>query len=156
MDSKDRVFDTQFVGLDIAGEYIKENSEESETILFPGHQSYGILWHADRKGFAEIPGEEDIIFAENERNVRWIFLYQWGMNVINSPQWEYISTHYSLKQIALMSGSGEQFKPVYLLLEKGGSFDANSLEQMLEGKEQKVKSYENSNGFFDLVYFSFD
>jgi len=154
MDSKDRMFDTQFRGLDVAGEYIKENSEENERILFPGHQSYGVLWHADRKGFAGIPSEEDIIYAETERNVTWIFLYQWGLDTTNQPQWDYISGNYHLEQVAFELKGENQPSLVYLLLKKGGSFNMSSLNNLALNQETtQARNYEFSGGEFPL-YFS--
>ncbi len=44
-----RQFDTQFYGLDVAGEYIKNNSAPDEWVMGSGHQDTGIIWHADRK-----------------------------------------------------------------------------------------------------------
>ncbi len=155
LESKDRMFDTQFIGLDVAGEYINENSEPNERILFPGHQSYGVLWHADRMGFAEIPIEEDIVYAENERNVTWIFLYRWGLDVMNQPQWSYISENYHLEQVAFELQGNNQPNLVYLLLKKGGSFDPNTLSNFtLTPEMTQTRMYEFSGGEFPLYYSS--
>jgi MFS family permease len=154
-DSKDRMFDTQFIGLDIAGNYIKGHSSEGERILFPGHQSYGILWHADRMGFAEIPSEENIKFGEEEREVNWIFLYQWGLSTMNEPQWEYISDNYNLEQFAFQINSDGSSNLVYLLLKKGGTFDINELNTLLQDQSKiQTKEYEFSKGKVPLMYYS--
>ena len=50
LQAKNRMFDTQFIGLDVAGEYIKLNSQPDSRMFFPSHQSYGVLWHSERKG----------------------------------------------------------------------------------------------------------
>jgi len=155
LQSRDRVFDVQFVGLDVAGEYIQENSEVNERILFPGHQSYGVLWHADRKGFAEIPNESQIIYAENELNVTWIFLYQWGLDTINTPQWNYISNNYHLEQLGFQIQSNGQTSIVYILLKKGGNFDPNSLNNLTISPDTVMsKNYEFSFGEVPFYYYS--
>jgi len=149
MQSKDRMFDTQFIGLDIAGDYVREHSSPDEKMIHSGHQDYGFIWHADREAVYDgVPSTEDIIEAEEELNVRWIFLYQWGLNVMNEPQWEYISQHYSLKQMAVTQ-SGGTATPFYFLLEKGGSFDLEALT----ATPPKTRTYEYSAGTRELLYF---
>lgn len=154
-ESKDRMFNVQFVGLDLAGDYIKGHSSEEERIFFPGHQSYGVLWHADRMGFAEIPNEGDIRFGEEEKNVTWIFLYQWGLNTINEPQWEYISKNYGLEQFAFQLNSDNSPNLVYLLLKKGGSFNMDDLNLFLQDNNKiQTKYYESTKGNIPLMYYS--
>ncbi|MBT4835363.1 phospholipid carrier-dependent glycosyltransferase [Candidatus Woesearchaeota archaeon] len=155
LESKDRMFDVQFVGLDLAGDYINAHSLEEERIFFPGHQSYGVLWHADRMGFAEIPNEENIKFGEEERNVTWIFLYQWGLNTLNEPQWGYISNNYGLEQFAFQLNADKSPKLVYLLLKKGGSFNMDDLNLFLQDNDKvQTKYYESTKGNIPLMYYS--
>ncbi|MFH1376302.1 MAG: glycosyltransferase family 39 protein [Candidatus Woesearchaeota archaeon] len=154
MEAKDRMFNTQFVGLDIAGEYIKEHSAEDERLVFPSHQSYGILWHADRMGYGKGWSKDLDTFKkiEDEDNVRWVFVYQWGMDLFEKEElWEYISETYSLKQIAFMQ-NGEQVQPIYFLLEKGGSFDLNNINNIVQNKEMKTRDYEYSFGVQRISY----
>lgn len=153
MEAKDRMFNTQFPGLDIAGEYIKEHSSEDEWLVFPSHQSYGVLWHADRKGYGKgWKNLEKFKQIEEEQNVRWVFVYQWGMDIFqNEEMWNYISNNYSLKQIAFTQ-QGDQAQPVYFLLEKGGSFDLNSVNDMTRDKEAQFRDYEYTFGVSRLMY----
>ncbi|MCX6707512.1 MAG: glycosyltransferase family 39 protein, partial [Candidatus Woesearchaeota archaeon] len=64
-----RQFDTQFYGLDIAGDYIKGHSQPDERIIHSDFQDYGVLWHADRKGIVGIiPNSCEIRLAEENLN----------------------------------------------------------------------------------------
>jgi len=158
--AKDRQFDTNFYGLDIAGDYIQMNSNQSERILFSEGQTYGLLWHADRKGYAGIPNLGNITTAEDNLNVSWIFLYQSGLSVMNDKEkWDYIKQNYSLRQIGyIISQNGPQL--IYMLFEKGGSFDETSLQSVIDEKQKnnelKTKEYSLSGGKVNLVYFNFD
>ncbi len=153
MEAKDRMFNTQFPGLDIAGEYIKENSEENEWLVFPSHQSYGVLWHADRKGYGKGWKKlDEFKQIEEEQNVRWVFVYQWGMDIFqNEEMWNYISSGYSLKQVAFTQ-QGDQAQPIYFLLEKGGSFDINAVNDLTKDKEVYFRDYEYSFGVSRIMY----
>ncbi|MFW9878002.1 MAG: hypothetical protein ACFFG0_33380, partial [Candidatus Thorarchaeota archaeon] len=153
MDAKDRMFNTQFFGLDVAGEYIQENSAEDEWVVFPSHQSYGVLWHADRMGYGK--GWEDLESfkkIEEEQNVRWVFVYQWGFDLFqNEELWNYIKDRYSLKQIAFIQQNGNN-QPIYFLLERGGSFDINSVNSLIQDKEVMTKYYEYTFGKVPMNY----
>jgi 4-amino-4-deoxy-L-arabinose transferase-like glycosyltransferase len=150
--AKDRMFDTQFPGLDVAGEYIKTNSLPNSRMLFPSHQSYGVLWHSDRKGYPAMPStSEEIEFAINEKNVEWIFIYQWGMSIMNEPSWEYISNNFELKQIAFEQVQGQN-QPIYFLLRHGGTFNISNLNNMLANKQPTQRSYELTRGTRTLYY----
>ena len=157
-DSIARQFDTQFPGLDIAGEYIKEHSSPNERIIFPSHQSYGVLWHADRKGYGiGIPKPEHFEYSKNKSlNVTWIFIYQWGLRLLqHEEEWNYIKERFSLKQIAFKpteSGS----VPIYLLMREGGSFDESKLNDMLRNRKINKRIYETTMGKYVVVYVNFD
>jgi 4-amino-4-deoxy-L-arabinose transferase-like glycosyltransferase len=152
-ESSDRMFDTQFIGLDIAGEYINENSLPTERLIYPSHQSHGIVWHADRKAFSKPDGIAEIKMAE-DKNSTWIFIYQWGFDIMNKPEWEYIQESYSLKQAAFTSTGNNQFSPLYILLHKGGSFSMEELNALSDNEDMKIKTYEFSKGNKEVYYFN--
>ncbi|PIN86273.1 hypothetical protein COV19_05690 [Candidatus Woesearchaeota archaeon CG10_big_fil_rev_8_21_14_0_10_44_13] len=156
-EAKDRQFDTQFYGLDVAGDYIKEHSQPDERMFFSGHQSYGVLWEADRKGSPGHFNETVTRFGEDKYNVRWIFLYQWGLQTLSDPsKWDYIKDTYSLKQIAFQqTAQGPQI--LYMIFEKGGSFNETALNSVLQEKQKlnqfSTKDYELTKGTVQMVYF---
>lgn len=150
-ESISRQFDTQFIGLDVAGEYIKAHSNESERIMFPSHQSYGILWHADRKGFT--PSEVDRIKLAEEKGATWMFVYDWGYwdrlpFPCQDPEDEKCQEEYMKKKETfdyLMNNYGMEQRAVwrvpkrcptcpeyssYILLKKGGKFDLSELNDL--------------------------
>lgn len=153
-DSIARQFDTQFPGLDIAGEYIKEHSNPNERIFFPKHQSFGVLWHADRKGYPiKIPKSENFEYAENHNlNVTWIFIYQWGLEILQrQEEWNYIKNRFSLKQVAFQQTS-EGHRILYLLMKKGGSFDETKLNEMLMNRKINKRTYDTTRGKYEVIY----
>lgn len=157
LEAKDRQFDTQFYGLDIAGDYLKKNSNPDERFFFSGHQSYGAVWEADRKGSPGHFNQTMIEFGEDKYNFRWILIYQWGLQTLNEPdKWDYIKSNYSLKQIAFQQAQeGPQI--LYMLFERGGSFNETALNNMLQDKQKrgelKTKDYELTRGNSQVVYF---
>ena len=155
LDAKNRMFDTQFPGLDVAGDYIKQHSTEDERIFFPSGQSYGVLWHADRQG-DKLPETDLERFKDGEsKGMTWVFMYQWGMNVINNPDsaevWEYIQNNYELKQFAYYKT--DQIQPIYFLFEKGGSFNISSINDLLQNKPENYQDYELSKGRTIKLYY---
>lgn len=162
-EAKDRQFDTQFYGLDIAGDYLKKNSKPDERLFFSGHQSHGIIWEADRKGTAGKYGEwhynESVTrSAEEKYNFRWIFMYNWGLEVIQKypERWEYIKSSYSLRQVAFQN-TPQGAVPLYMLFEKGGSYNESQLNSILEQKQKtgqvNSKEYELTRGNVQVVWF---
>ncbi|MFH1917267.1 MAG: glycosyltransferase family 39 protein [Nanoarchaeota archaeon] len=155
--AKDRVFDRQFIGLDVAGEYIKAHSQPTETIFHSSNQNYGVLWNADRKGYRPPATVEDLMWGEENRNVRWIFMYQWGISqyMSNSEVAGYISENYALRQVGLMQ-QGAQFTPIYLLLEKGGTTNFSDLNGYLQNKQPQTREYETTKGKTQMTYIDVD
>lgn len=152
-EARDRQYNTQFIGLDVAGDYIRENSQPNERIIHSGHQDYGILWHADRKGLdGGIPDVDTIKRAEEELNVSWIFMYQWGLQEMQNPsKWEYIKENYHLAQIAFQQGpQGPQV--VYMLFRKGGEFNESTINELLANKATQSRTYEYTTGTIELQY----
>lgn len=154
LEARNRQFDTQFPGLDIAGEYIKQYKQSAdERIIHSSHQAFGVLWHADLKGSRGIPSSiEDFKKLETERNSVWLFIYQWDFaRVFNSELKEYIENNYELKQIAFESSDSNNV-PVYFLLRLGGSMDFDNLGNYTYNKEVKIQTYEYTKGNRVLNY----
>lgn len=152
-ESASRQFDTQFYGLDIAGEYIKENKEPGDRVIHSSHQAFGILWHGDMKGSRGIPDTvESMKFLEENRSSPWLFIYYWDFGEVmqNEELWGYIKDNYELKQFAFLQT--EQVQPVYMLFKKGGTFDDSQLNNMLMGKPVQHKDYELTGGKVRLSY----
>ncbi len=155
-ESASRQFDTQFqfLGLDIAGEYLNEHKQPGERLMHSTHQAFGVLWNADMKSVKGIPDKvEDIRFAEENLNASWIFMYNWDFGKImgNKELWDYIKSNYELKQIAfIQQQDGIDFR--YFLLKKGGSFDETKLNEMISGKKINYRDYEFTKGVVRVNY----
>ncbi|MCM2325636.1 MAG: hypothetical protein NDI94_04180, partial [Candidatus Woesearchaeota archaeon] len=150
-DSRDRMFDTQFPGLDIAGYYIRDNSMPDERLFHSSHQSFGVLWHAERKGYKPPNSVEEFKRAESDFNVTWIFAYQWGIaTYLNNPEiFGYLKDNYRLVQFAYVP-QGDKGQPVYFLFRKGGTFNETSLNELLSNKQTFKTTYSYTSGPYDL------
>lgn len=154
--AKNRMFDTQFIGLDVAGEYVNKNSNQNERVFFPSHQSYGFLWHADRKGIKTPSKLDDFVFAEKNLNASWIFIYQWGFSIIENKEiWQYIQDNYKLRQIAFLNNNNG-LQPIYIILSKAGKFDITKLNEYIKNKSTLSKEYEFSQGKQKLNYINIE
>ncbi len=145
-----RQFDTQFYGLDIAGEYLKEHKKDGERLMHSSFQAYGVLWHGDMMGTRGIPKTvDDMKFAEEKLNATWIFIYNWDFYIINDKKykelWDYIRNNYRLVQFAFIREKNRGIIPLYMLFGRGGSFDANNITNMVKNKPIKHRYYELTN-----------
>lgn len=122
----DNHYDTIFFGLDVAGNSINEFSNKADRIFISGHaQTVGMLWSADRYGDF-LPTTLDMFkFGENERHMKWIFVYDnSGISKLreNTEIWDYINKSYFIKEVGFIE-NGENLEQKYIILEKGGSID---------------------------------
>lgn len=159
MEAKDRMFDTQFPGLDIAGEYIKQHKTPNERVMHSSHQAYGLLWHGDIKGTRGIPPSlSNITFVEGKVNARWLFIYNWDFSIFQDQErWPYLSEHYGLRQAAFVQAGQNQMSPLYFLLyrdDKG--FDPNKLTEYVKDKPVQSREYEYSWGKTPVYYVNID
>ena len=152
--SKNRMFDTQFIGLDVAGDYINNNKLPGERVVHSSHQAYGLLWHADVKGTGGIPSKvDDLKYALNNLSAPWLFAYNWDFaKIFEDPELsEFIQSNYHLEQLGFIQSNGN-YVPVYILLKHGGSFSEVEINLFVSSREMKTREYENSNGKYSLLY----
>jgi len=148
--SIDQHYDRIFFGLDVAGDSINELSNKDDRVYIAGHvQTVGMLWNADRYG-AFLPGTlESFMFGENERHMKWIFVYDsdGAFKLRKNPEiWEYVANSYSVKEMGILK-MGDNEKRLYQILEKGGSINTSKPDQ----KSLKLrKKYETSYGELEL------
>ena len=156
-EASSRQFNTQFHGLDVAGEYIMEHKSPGERVMHSSHQAFGLLWHADMKGTRGLPPTlDDIKFAEENLNARWLFIYNWDFAILQDEErWPYIKENYRLVQIGFIQYSDGN-RPVYFLLRRGGSFDENKLNDMLASKTVQNRDYETTAGIVRMNYINLE
>jgi hypothetical protein len=162
MESKDRMFNTQFPGLDIAGEYMKAHKAANDRMLHSSGQSYGVLWHADMKGYKGPGNLAYVEDAENNYNVTWIFVYQWGIQSYfqNQEIFDHIKNKYRLVEFAFMQINQQQIQPLYFLFRKGGTFNESEINNMLQKGLQEGKlstrTYFYTTGPYQVNYMDFE
>ncbi|MBT7297010.1 phospholipid carrier-dependent glycosyltransferase [Candidatus Woesearchaeota archaeon] len=158
MDAKDRMFDTQFVGLDIAGEYLLENKVGEERVMHSSHQAYGILWHGNIMGTRGIPQTvEDMEYARTKLNANWLFIYSWDLGVLSEEErGDYIKENYEVKQMGFNTNSEGQINPVYFLLKYGGQFSEYAINDALNRGNVLEREYEFSRGKNKLHYINIE
>lgn len=146
----DNHFDTIFFGLDVAGNTINEFSNKEDRIFISGHaQTVGMLWNSDRYGDFLPETLDRFKFGENERHMKWIFVYDnFGLLKLreNPEIWDYINKSYSVKEVGFLE-RGDNLEQKYIILEKGGSIDLNGYD-LDQPKLSRV--YETSYGLVNL------
>lgn len=157
MESKNRMFDTQFPGLDIAGEYINSHSSPGERMFHSSGQSFGVLWHAGMRGYKPPRDAAYFAEAENKYNVSWVFVYQWGMQTyFSNPEiFDYIKNNYKLVQFGFVP-SGQQVQPLFFLFRKGGTFNDSELNSMLQDKPVQAKPYYYTSGQYEVRFINIE
>jgi 4-amino-4-deoxy-L-arabinose transferase-like glycosyltransferase len=156
-ESTNRMFDVQFLGLDVAGEYIHEHKYSNDWLINSGNQAFGEIWHGDIKGLRNIPGRmEEIKYCEDVLNATWLFIYQWDFSrVFQMDTWPYYAANYKLKQIGFIPQGNNPPNLLYLLLRRepsNESFDVNKLNEYVQGKPVMKKQYEYTYGNLDMYY----
>jgi len=155
VEAANRQWDTQFFGLDIAGNYIKSHKKEGERVMHSTHQAYGVLWHGDIKGTRGLPPTVDLIKeAETELNANWLFIYNWDFGMFNDPndmRWPYLTERYRVVQVAFIP-NGDQPQFLYLLLRRNGTTDINTIGQLVQGKPVRTVQYELTRGPVSVNY----
>lgn len=156
MEAWRRQFDTQFFGLDVAGEYILEHKSKDKQVhmINSGHQSFGAAWHGDIKAYRGMPQNLSLMKkVEEDRYVEWILVYQWALDVRkNRELWEYMQAHYHLEQVGFMLWDKDQPVLYYYLLKRGGNFNESNLDELVEGKLVETRLYETTHGEIPFHY----
>ena len=152
----ERQFDTQFFGLDVAGNYIDSHKSTGERVMHSSHQAYGLLWHGDLKGTRGIPGNvSEMRFAINELNANWLFIYQWDFKIMQDERWNFIKENFDIKQIGFVQNK-QGVQPYYFLLKKGEGFNQTEFGGFINEHSDNVgkKQYELTNRKVDFYFAS--
>lgn len=157
MEARNRMFDTQFPGLDVAGDYMREHKGPGDRMVHSSGQSFGVLWHADMKGYKPASTAQYYIDAEDRFNVSWLFVYNWGIQTYfsNPEVFDHIRNNYRLVQFGFVP-AGDQVQPLFFLFRKGGTFNETLLNTMLQNKQVNVKTYYKSNGPYEIRFINLE
>lgn len=136
-DSILRMHATVFLGLDVAGESLREFTKPDERIFLLSHpQGQGIARYA-RRYMGWTDDLEDFKNKEAKFNIRYICFYPaefaLGLKANNKPLFEYIQNNYHTKEVGLKEGDANL---VYIILEKGKGSDPQTFLQSFSGQRQ--------------------
>lgn len=146
-----RMFQTAFLGADVAGESLKEFTKPGDRVFLSGHiQGYGILRYSGRSaGWTEDPGEfKD---REKEFNINYACFYPvenlFQLKAQNALLFEYIQENYHIKEVGLTE---EPLRLYYIILERGQGSDLEASLKSLTGVKQMRTIYKS---FDKYVFF---
>lgn len=149
-----RMHSTVYLGLDVAGESLREFTGPDERIFLSTHaQGKSITRYARRRmGWAD--SMEDFKNKEAKFNVRYICFYPAEFALAlksNNPElFEYIRNSYHAKEVGLTE---EQNQLYYIILEKGRSLHPETFLQSFSGPKQErmvYKMFGNHRFFYSL------
>lgn len=132
-----RMHGTFFLGLDVAGESLREFTNRDERVFLLTHaQGQGIARYARRyTGWTEDPN--DFKDKEKRLQIQYICFYpaEFGpaLKTKNPPLFDYIQNNYHVKEVGLTEEPSQLY---YLLLEKGEGSDPQTFLQSFSGGKQ--------------------
>jgi len=146
-----RMHSTVFLGQDVAGESLKEFTAPHErAFLFTYAQGYAIARYA-RRYMGPVKDLEEFERFEKKFDIRYICFYPAEyahmLKDSNPPLYEYIRSHYHVKEVGMAE---EPNKIFYVILERGEGSDAETFLKSFSGSMQ-VRAIYNILG--RLVFF---
>ena len=149
-----RMFDTQFFGCDVAGEFLKKVIPEGERFfLFGSHQSVGFGSYSQRVcifsgTFPSLKiSLQEFLKYEQKFSIDWVCVdvLNSGLPIMNlDPQvLKYVQENYGLAAVGVLK-NGEQQLLATLILRKPGRFNLEGIGQasILNSKPTAFKTYE--------------
>jgi hypothetical protein len=118
--SIDRQFDTQFHGIDVAGQYIKNHTAPDERFLFAASDQYqGVCYFAERFCAEMSENADGIVNFEKRFGSRFIYIKAAMLDSLTKyPSWKYVSENYRVAQAGgIITPQG--FVLIHLILQRG-------------------------------------
>ncbi|MBN1645241.1 glycosyltransferase family 39 protein [Candidatus Woesearchaeota archaeon] len=127
--ANNRVWDTNFYGQDVIGEYIQKQTEWGDRIIaFTHSQGMAVCSYAKRScgGAGNLT---DFKYKEKVFNIDFVYIDMSQFNNFknNNEMFEYISGNYKIDLIGLIKQE-DKFAPIQMLLKKGGKFNMSEIE----------------------------
>ena len=131
-----RMYGTVFLGIDVAGETLKELTEPGARIFLRTHsQGFGIARYA-RRYMGWTDDLTDFMNKERRFNIKYICFYPAEYALLlqaNNPTlFEYIQKNYHTKEVGLTE---EPSKVYYIILEKGYGSDPETFLKSFSGRK---------------------
>ncbi len=161
-----RMFDTQFLGCDVGGKYLKSVMPENERFfMFGSHQSVGFGSYSER--ICIVPGTfpnmkisfEDFQKYQEKFNIQWIAIdvLNSGIPIMNlDPRvLQYVQQNYGLNGVGVIK-EGEKMQIATLILKKPGRFELSNMasDPVFSDAEPFAHKYENSKGPIKYLFLS--
>ena len=143
-----RMYGTVFLGLDVAGDSLRELTNQDERIFLLTHaQGQGIARYARRyTGWTD--DLEDFKGKEKRFNIKYICFYPaefaLALKAKNPPLFNHIQNSYHVKEVGLVEEPNNIF---YIILEKGEGSDPNTFLQSFGGIRQLRTIYRVLNKY---------
>jgi len=148
-----RMYATAFLGVDVAGESLREFTRPNEYIFLSTHaQGYGIVRYSRRlAGWVdELAGFKD---KEKEFDIKYICFYPienlMRLKFSSLPLYEYIQKNYRIKEVGL---TDEPFKLYYIIFEKGEGVDIEKSLGSLSGIKRIQAIYKSFDMY--VIFYS--
>jgi len=151
--SINRQYDMQYIGYDVAGRFIEENSEPDDRVFLEGisgGQGAGLFFYANRYGAWMPKNLSEVKRGEDEKNFKWLVLYNeaWRQNIdagifaiSQKPEiWDHIQKNYHIRQVGLLNP--ENPMRLFMVLEKGKSLN----ESIVSTTPERAMTYEFTYG----------
>lgn len=149
-----RMYSTVYLGLDVAGESLREFTSPDERIFLSTHAQGKSIARYARRRMGWTDSAEDFKNKEAKFNVRYICFYPAEFALAlksNNPElFEHIRNNYHVKEVGLME---EQSHLYYIILEKGRSLHPETFLQSFSGPRQErmvYKMFGNHRFFYSL------
>ncbi|MFH1593301.1 MAG: hypothetical protein ABID09_01225 [Candidatus Omnitrophota bacterium] len=147
-DSIKRMYGTVFLGLDVAGESLKEFTRPDERIFLKAHsQGHGLARYARRyTGWTDDLAE--FMAREKQFDIRYICFYPAELALIlerdNVPLFNYIQSNYHVKEVGLRM---EPQQLAYIILERGEGSNPETFLKEFSGPRQLRTIYKIFDNF---------
>jgi 4-amino-4-deoxy-L-arabinose transferase-like glycosyltransferase len=155
---KNAMFDTQFFGLDVAGEYLKENMAQGQRFfLFGESQSVAACVYAERLCIMNT-GLDFSKFKEyeTERGIEWIYVDAGtgGLQFLMKDKevYDYVQKNYGLNAVGILK-TNQGYMPVTFILKKGGSVNFENLSSDPILQKQPIKQMDYGRTVGKLEYY---
>ena len=114
------MYDTQYFGLDVAGRYVREHSEESERFLMSGSRQMDGVCYFARRYCMNLPNDpSEVQEFERKYGSRFVYIGPGYMDGVRAAKsWRYISDHYGIVHAGLIK-TGGNLSVIHVVLEKG-------------------------------------
>jgi len=147
--ANNRVWDTNFYGQDVVGDYLKETDTSPKLIAFTHSQGMAVCSYA-RKGCGGVANSSELMHKEEVFDINSIYIDMSSFNELqnNKELFEYISSNYKIDLAGLIK-QGDQFMPLHLLLKKGGKFNMSDIQNKMPVLK---KTYDITRGNVDYYW----